>query len=82
MSFEAKLILHVVFDSEASMKAVGCKSSYGAATISDPRWFSSKDAFMGAVCNAFENMWDEIADGDRAQSSSTVQRAAQEAEGT
>jgi hypothetical protein len=58
---EAKMVLHIVYSNEESAKVAGHRmNGYATASIHDPRWLESKDAFMGAVCNAFERMYDEM----------------------
>ena len=61
MTFDAKLVLHLVYGNEESAAVAGHRThGYATATVKDPRWFKSKDAFMGAVCNAFEQFWEEM----------------------
>lgn len=61
MAFEAKLVIHLVYTDEASAAVAGHRThGYATATVKDPRWFKSKDAFMGAVCNAFEQFYEEM----------------------
>jgi len=58
---EAKMVLHLIYSDEASASVAGHRmNGYATASIADPRWLQSKDAFMGAVCNAFERLYDEM----------------------
>tara|TARA_Y100001937_G_scaffold115091_1_gene165533 strand:- start:2460 stop:2666 length:207 start_codon:yes stop_codon:yes gene_type:complete len=64
---DAKLVLHLVYGDEQSASVAGHRmNGYATASISDSRWLESKDAFMGAVCNAFERMYDEMKEKDEA----------------
>lgn len=59
--FEAKIVLHLVYSNEASASVAGHRMhGYANATVRDSRWFQSKEAFMGAMCKAFESFWDEM----------------------
>lgn len=58
---DAKMVIHLIYSDEESASIAGHRmNGYATATISDPRWLASKDAFMGAVCTAFERMYDEM----------------------
>jgi hypothetical protein len=62
---DAKLVLHLVYGDAQSAGVAGHRlNGYATATISDSRWLESKDAFMGAVCDAFERLYDEMKEGD------------------
>jgi len=64
MTFEAKLVLHLVYTNEESAAVAGHRTNgYATATVKDPRWFQSKDAFMGAVCKVFEQFYEEMSSG-------------------
>lgn len=59
--FEAKVVLHLVYSNAESANHAGHRQhGYITATISDKRWFSSKDAFMAAMCKAFDKVWEEM----------------------
>jgi len=61
VGFEAKLVLHLVYSNEESARVAGHRThGYATASVKDPRWFKDKDSFMGAVCNAFEQFWEEM----------------------
>ena len=63
---DAKLVLHLVYGNAESAKVAGHKlNGYATASITDSRWLESKDAFMGAVCNAFERLYEEMKDVER-----------------
>ena len=58
---EAKMVLHLVYSNEASARVAGHRmNGYATASITDQRWLESKDSFMGAVCDAFERLYDEM----------------------
>ncbi|MHA2065826.1 MAG: hypothetical protein ACXABY_15750 [Candidatus Thorarchaeota archaeon] len=44
---------------------------YATASVTDIRWFKSKDAFMGLVCKVFEQFYEEMKvgyDGSKSKS--------------
>jgi hypothetical protein len=50
-----------VYSNEQSAKVAGHRQhGYVVASIRDSRWFRSKDAFMAAMCQAFERLWEEM----------------------
>ena len=54
-------MLHVVYDNAQSAEVAGHKQhAYANAHVKGAGWFQSKDAFMAAVCDAFEKMYDEM----------------------
>jgi len=66
---DAKIVLHLVYADAESAKVAGHRmNGYATATITDSRWLESKDAFMGAVCHAFERFYDEMRSVDEASS--------------
>jgi len=61
VGFGATLVIHLVYDDAASAAVAGHRQhGHANATVKDRRWFESKDAFMGVVCKAFEQFWDEM----------------------
>lgn len=61
LKFNAKLVLHVIYENDFSAKLNGHRrNSYATVNITDKIWFDSKDAFMAAVCKSFERLWDEM----------------------
>lgn len=61
VDFDAKIVMHLVYGNEASAAVAKHKQhGYATASVTDARWFESKERFMGAVCNAFEQFWEEM----------------------
>lgn len=63
--FEATFVLHLVYSNPESASVAGHRTNgYATAKVTSPRWFKSKDAFMAAVCKAFEDFYDSMKVGN------------------
>lgn len=61
LNFSVRLVLHIVYANAASAAFVGHKQhGYAVADIEHQAWFESKEAYLAAVCKAFERLWDEM----------------------
>lgn len=78
VEFDATIVMHLVYGNSVSANVAGHKQNgYATAKCKHPVWFKSKDAFMGFVCKAFEQFYDEMkADGSRSESDSASGQAA------
>ena len=66
LAFDASIVIHLVYGNTESARVAGhIQNGYATAKCKHPAWFESKDAFMGFVCKAFEQFWEEMKDGNR-----------------
>lgn len=64
--FKATLVLHLLYANEQSAAVAGHRiQGYATANVDSPVWFQNKDAFMGMVCKAFEDLWESMKNGQR-----------------